>query len=174
MSARRWPRAHHPPRRWLCRCPPGHAVLPAHIPKSAHRRAQPGGGNGHFYPAKQGNLSTVFRQAQRGHRASLGKGFQNQYPRHNRMAGEMSLEKRLCAGHALDSARPLAGGIVKNLIHQSKRVTVRQDLFRFPPPSGSGAVHWVYSSSSSLPTLEHHTGVVAAEAQAVAHGIIHL
>lgn len=81
---------------------------------------------GIFYPAKQGNLSTVFRQAQRGHRAGLGKGFQNQYPRHNRMAGEMSLEKRLCAGHALDSARPLAGGIVKNLIHQSKRVTVRR------------------------------------------------
>ena len=93
---------------------------------------------GIFYPAKQGNLSTVFRQAQRGHRAGLGKGFQNQYPRHNRMAGEMSLEKRLCAGHALDSARPLAGGIVKNLIHQSKRVTVRQDLFDLRRRQGPG------------------------------------
>lgn len=93
---------------------------------------------GIFYPAKQGNLSTVFRQAQCGHRAGLGKGFQNQYPRHNRMAGEMSLEKRLCAGHAFDAPCPLAGGIVKNLIHQSKRVTVRQDLFDFRRRQGPG------------------------------------
>ena len=139
MSARRWPRAHHPPRRWLCRCPPGHAALPAHIPKSAHRRAQPGGGNGHFFTPPNRAIFPRFSGRLNAATAPVwARASRINTPGITGWPGKCPWKKRLCAGHALDSARPLAGGIVKNLIHQSKRVTVRQDLFDFRRRQGPG------------------------------------
>src|SRR5262249_8443026 len=79
--------------------------------------------------AEQKQLAVaVFDVAQEEHRAALRHRFHDQHTRHDRRAGEMSLEELLVRGHVLDADDLLSFLELEDAVDEQHRVAMRKNF----------------------------------------------
>src|SRR5687768_11173509 len=106
-----------------------------------------------------------------------------QYARHNRLPGKVSLKERLVDGHVLQAYNPLPRLELDDTVHEQKRISVREELqdllnvdhcIAFAPLTVPQLSHERYVARMARPFGEHVTVQALAEERQVADDIADL